>query len=241
MNKILGVIGGNGVLATTRLCQLVEEKVTKNGAFRDGHHPEMIVWYATPAPSRSMYLEGRGPSFIPDYINVGRKMKECGCTSLCMCCNTAHFAIKEISEGVGLPFISIIDEVVKRVVSKGYRKVGIICTEGCLITDLYGKSFCKYGSTAQLVYPQDEMRKAMTQGICNVKNSIRFDKSNAEHPTLLFEKVSESLIAKGVDCLIGGCTDISAAFSPSEYKGVPYYDSLDVLADIIQKDFTPVR
>lgn len=241
MGNKIGIIGGNGVLATTRLCQLVEEKGTKNGAFRDGHHPEMIVWYATPAPSRSMYLEGRGPSFIPDYINVGLKLKECGCTSLCMCCNTAHFALDEISEGVGLPFISIIDEVVKRVVAGGYQRVGVICTEGCLLTDLYGKSFCKYGSTAKLIYPKDDMRKAMTQGICNVKNATRFNLESEEHPTLLFGKVSDSLIAEGADCLIGGCTDISAAFSPDVYKGKPYFDSLEVLADIIYKEFSPDR
>ena len=86
---MIGVIGGNGVAATNRLCQLVEEKITRNGAFRDAHHPEMIIWQATQAPSRSMYLEGRGPSWIEDYVEIGRKLKACGCSKLCMCCNTS--------------------------------------------------------------------------------------------------------------------------------------------------------
>ena len=77
---MIGVIGGNGVAATNKLCQLIEEDLTKNGAYRDVHHPEMIVWQATQAPSRSMYLEGKGPSWIEDYVNVGLKLKECGCT-----------------------------------------------------------------------------------------------------------------------------------------------------------------
>jgi len=93
---MIGVIGGNGVAATNRLCQLVEMKITENGAFRDAHHPEMIIWQATQVPSRSMYLEGKGESFIPGYVEVGRKLKACGCTELCMCCNTAHYAIKEL-------------------------------------------------------------------------------------------------------------------------------------------------
>ena len=57
---MIGVIGGNGVAATNRLCQLIEEIGVKDGAFRDAHHPEMIIWQATQVPSRSMYLEGRG-------------------------------------------------------------------------------------------------------------------------------------------------------------------------------------
>jgi aspartate racemase len=72
---MIGVIGGNGVAATNRLCQLIEEKLTELGAYRDAHHPEMIIWQATQAPSRSMYLEGRGPSWIEDYIEIGKKIK----------------------------------------------------------------------------------------------------------------------------------------------------------------------
>lgn len=47
---MIGIIGGNGVAATNKLLQLIEEKITKNGAFRDCHHPEMIAWQATQAP-----------------------------------------------------------------------------------------------------------------------------------------------------------------------------------------------
>ena len=37
---MIGVIGSNGVAATNKLCQLIEEMGVKNGAFRDAHHPE---------------------------------------------------------------------------------------------------------------------------------------------------------------------------------------------------------
>ena len=73
---MLGIIGGNGVAATNRLLELIEEKYTRNGAFRDAHHPEMIVWQATQAPSRSMYLEGKGESFISDYV------RNCVCVAI---------------------------------------------------------------------------------------------------------------------------------------------------------------
>lgn len=88
---MIGIIGGNGVAATNKLNCLIEERLTREGAFRDAHHPEIITWQATQAPSRSMYLEGRGPSWIEDYVEIGEKLKSCGCTELCMCCNTAHY------------------------------------------------------------------------------------------------------------------------------------------------------
>ena len=138
---MLGVIGGNGVAATNRLCQLIEEKRTRSGAYRDDHHPEMIIWQATHAPSRSMYLEGRGPSFIEDYVRIGKLLKQLGCLELCMCCNTAHYAVDELSEKIKLPFINIMDEVAKVVAQKGCKKVLVMCTAGLRKYHLYEKSF----------------------------------------------------------------------------------------------------
>lgn len=116
---MIGVIGGNGVAATNKLCQLIEEKCTQNGAFRDCHHPEMIVWQATQAPSRSMYLEGRGESFLDDYIRIGKHLKVCGCDTLCMCCNTAHYFIDELKDSIGIEIINILEEVAKAIKRMG--------------------------------------------------------------------------------------------------------------------------
>lgn len=52
---MIGVIGANGVAATNRLCELIEERVVKSGGYRDCHHPEMLIWQATQVPSRSIY------------------------------------------------------------------------------------------------------------------------------------------------------------------------------------------
>ncbi|MDR0738317.1 MAG: aspartate/glutamate racemase family protein, partial [Prevotellaceae bacterium] len=129
---IIGIIGGAGVAATNKLCELIENKLVERGAFRDGHHPEMIIYQATKAPSRSMYLEGRGPSFVEDYFNIGVKLKEAGAHVICMCCNTAHFAIDELQERIGLPFINVIKEVVLLAKKTNNHRIGLIASEGCL-------------------------------------------------------------------------------------------------------------
>ena len=230
---MLGIIGGNGVAATNRLCQLIEEKLTADGAYRDCHHPEMIVWQSTQAPSRSMYLEGRGPSWIEDYVEVGRKLKECGCTELCMCCNTAHYAIDVLTNEIGLPFINLLDIVSVECNKRGARRVGVMCTDGLKKYRLYDKYFPN--ADMQLVYPDDEMQRFVTLGICNAKNSKRNDPNSDEYPEKCFSRICDWFIEQGVDCIVGGCTDISAVFSPNDWKGVSYVDSLIVLSDTIIK------
>lgn len=230
---MIGVIGGNGVAATNRLCVLVEEMKTKAGAFRDAHHPEMIIWQATQVPSRSMYLEGRGESFIPGYVDVGRKLKACGCTELCMCCNTAHYAIDELQEKIGLPFINLLEEVAKEANLKGAKRIGMMCSDGLRKFKLYDKWFEYVNPEMHLIYPDDEMQKLVTLGICNAKNNKRYDPSSEEYPEKLFTDVCDHLVEHGVDCIVGGCTDINAVFCPKEYKGICYVDSLTVLASEI--------
>lgn len=233
---MIGVIGGNGVAATNRLCQLIEDKLTREGAFRDAHHPEMIIWQATQVPSRSMYLEGRGESFVPGYVDVGRKLKACGCTELCMCCNTAHYAIGELEKEIELPFINLLSEVAKECDSFGAKRIGMMCSDGLRKIGLYDRYFVTTNPQMHLVYPNDELQRLVTLGICNAKNSKRNNPEGDEYPEKLYSRICDWFVEQGVDCIVGGCTDISAVFSPKQLNGIKYVDSLVVLANkIVEK------
>ena len=103
---IFGMIGGAGVAATNCFNNKLENKLTSVGAYRDQHHPEVICYQATNVPSRSMYFEGRGPSFIPGYIDIAKRLERFGADILFMNCNTAHAAFDEISSAVNIGFIT---------------------------------------------------------------------------------------------------------------------------------------
>ena len=224
---MIGIIGGAGVAATNKLCELIETRLTQDGAYRDAHHPEMIIYQATQAPSRSMYLEGRGDSFIEDYIIAGKKLKAAGASTICMCCNTAHFAIDEIQSRVELPFVNMIEEVVFKIKEKTPEKVGIIASDGCLKGNVYEKYLAAYLPEAALIYPDVEQQKEVTRGICNIKNVSRFlDRQHPDRPLNIFNNIYNHLVEKGADCVIIGCTDIRVDF----YHRAAV-DSLEVLAE----------
>ena len=231
---MIGVIGGNGVAATNKLLQIIEENCVKNGAFRDCHHPEMIVWQATQAPSRSMYLEGRGESFLEDYIRIGQHLKDCGCDKLCMCCNTAHYFIDELKEKIGVKFINILDEVAKVVADMGGRKIGIMCSDGLRKVGLYEKYIKNQIPSSEIFYPTDEMQVFVTKGICNSKNKNRLlPNSDEDSPAYCFSKVCEWFVRQGCDTIVAGCTDIRNVYYRSTTENVRYIDSLEVLAEAI--------
>ncbi|MFA6185098.1 MAG: amino acid racemase [Candidatus Shapirobacteria bacterium] len=233
-NEVIGIIGGAGVAATNKLNELIENIFTLNGAFRDMHHPEIIIYQATKAPSRSMYLEGKGESFISDYIKIGKKLKSAGATTLCMSCNTAHYAIDEIQNEVGLPFINLIEEVVSEIKNTNQKKIGLIASDGCLMGKVYEKYFDKIYPEAKIIYPDKIFQQEVTRGICNIKNINRFkEDSSLDRPKNIFTNVSKHLIKKNADIILIGCTDIRV-----DYFNQNSVDSLEVLAKkIYQKTY----
>lgn len=234
---MLGIIGGNGVAATNKLNSLIEEYFTRKGFIRDCQHPEIITWQATKVPSRSMFLEGRGESFIPDYIKIGLELKRIGCSHLCMCCNTAHFALDELQDKIGLPFINLVQHVVDSALKTNASKIGLIASDGCLFGKVYEKYFSQSDSE-RLIYPELEFQKMVTRGICNIKNSSRFYPIDSpERPKTLFNNVCKHLHEKGAELIILGCTDISVDFTQQDYRDCNIIDSLALLAQCICTQF----
>lgn len=230
----IGVIGGNGVAATNRLCDMIERKVTAAGAFRDAHHPEMIVWQATSVPSRSMFLEGRGPDWRPDYINIAKRFKSLGCNIGCMCCNTAHYAIEDIENGSGLKFINLLEEVAKAVKASRVQRVEMFCSDGARKFDIYGAVFGRVCPEVEMVYPSELRQANVTKVICSVKTRVRFD---GEPRAMLQELIAQSKVP-----VVLGCTDLRVAFShESNLPEKVVVDSLECLADTIVRTFTEGR
>ena len=178
-----------------------------------------------------MYLEGKGPSFIDDYVNVGIKLKNAGAETICMCCNTAHYALLEIESKVGVKFINLIEEVALKCKQSGAKKVGLVASDGCLGGKVYERYFAEICPDVELVYPDADVQKNVTKGICNVKNIHRFDAmDSSERPARIFEEVRKHLVGKGCDIVVMGCTDIRVDYHSDDLHVI---DSLEVLADKI--------
>jgi|GEM_PF-904043 len=226
---IIGIIGGAGVKAGVELMRRIEDKVTGMGAYRDGHHPEIILWQATSAPSRSMFLEGRGPSFVGPYVEVARKLKKCGAKILCMSCNTAHAAIRQVERAAGIPFIDLLKEtaLTLRADFPGKYRVGLLCSQGTADHRLYDACFAKHHPKAVAVYPDQRFQALVNRGICEVKNTSDMSPANKT-----FRKAVRHLMGKKTDVIVIACTDISLALGAKDFES-DFLDTTDVLADSI--------
>ncbi|MFC1659363.1 aspartate/glutamate racemase family protein [Pseudomonadota bacterium] len=228
---IFGIIGGAGVKASNELMKRIENTVTDMGAYRDFHHPEIILWQATSSPSRSMYLEGKGPSFIEDYISIAKNLKSSGASYIFMCCNTAHYAIEQIKKEVKIKVINLLEETVKTLKKDflDYKNVGLLCSDGTKKHKLYDKYFNKIYSGVNIIYPEDDFQKFVTDGICKVK-----DRNDMTPANVSFHKAINHLKDKGANMIVIVCTDISLALGNKDFD-IPYLDTTDVLKNTLLK------
>jgi len=87
MEKIIGILGGMGPLATVDLFRRI---VMKTPAKKDQDHPRIIIYNNSKVPDRTAYILGRGEDPLPELIDSAKKLEQWGAGFIIMPCNTAH-------------------------------------------------------------------------------------------------------------------------------------------------------
>ncbi len=220
VSKLLGVLGGLGPAATVYFYELL---TTRTKALCDQDHIDMVISSRATTPDRTAYILGRSDENPLDVmISEAVKLQEYGADLIVMPCNTAHYFFDEISRAIDVPMLNIIEETVKYCTLRGYKKVGIMATDGTLDTSTYQMKLTEHGLDFAL--PDADSQRVVMDIIYQ---SVKRGKT----PSLSeFSHAADSLWSSGCDCVILGCTELSLV--KREYKlDDRYVDSMEVLAE----------
>jgi len=230
--ETLGIIGGCGVAAANELMFRIEKKLTELGCTDDAQQPEIILFKATQAPSRIAFASKKSKeSFVPRFVEVGKCLKKCGATLCCIPCNTAHCAIDEIEREVGLPFINIIEETLRfiRLNFPETKKVGVLCSSGTRISELYQNTAKKIGYSFDIILPNEQFQPNVDAGIASIKGGLQY--RSPEKAASYFLPAANDLIDNSSEILVLGCTEIPLAIRDKYYRNIRVIDTIDVLAN----------
>ncbi len=226
MKKTLAILGGMGPEASELMYKtLIRMSIEKFGAVHNDQFPD-IALFSVPVPD-----------FISDELSkkAALKMlktkvkmvnpKDILCFSIA--CNTAHLLIRELQKETSVPFVSMVDEMIKQVKKGGFKKIGLMGTPTTLRTGLYDMAFEEAG--IESVLPQqnqiDQLEKVIRSVIAG---------TNGKKEIEILVKIADSLVSKGAEAIILGCTELPLVF-PSKYK-VQSFNSISVLAEaLLQK------
>ncbi|MBN2100609.1 amino acid racemase [Candidatus Dojkabacteria bacterium] len=222
--KTIGVLGGMGPVVTAEFMRyLVKFSQIKSGAVQDNEYPPSIVY--------SIGLEGFGEKGITDrrivkeqLLNYVKKIESDGADFIVIPCNSVHEFIDDMRNEVGIPIISIIEEVCKKAKAIGSRNVGVLSGISTYETKLYIKFLESLGLHG--------INVTQSQNI-ELKNVIRnvMGGANNKDDTKVLKRIVCDLNVRGAEIIIVGCTELSLAVSQNDID-VKLVDSLEVLAHV---------
>jgi aspartate racemase len=220
MQKIIGVLGGMGPLATV---EFMKKVITQTPAAIDQEHIPMLIRNIPQIPDRTQFILGLGAD---PYIELSRGFSElcrAGATCIVIPCNTAHFWYDRLASASHVHMISIIQSVANRAHDLKHHKVGILATDATIKTSLYQLALQTQG--IDVCIPEHAQQVDVMNGIKAVKAG------QIALATALISPAFEQMIAYGADAVILGCTEIPIALNNiSQLSPEKCLDSLDILA-----------
>ncbi|HXF67998.1 MAG TPA: amino acid racemase, partial [Burkholderiales bacterium] len=136
MNRLLGVLGGMGPLATVDFMRKVIEATP---ARSDQEHLPLIVYSVPQVPDRTAAILQGGASPLPAMLRGIEVLGRAGAQALAIPCNTAHYWYDELVRQGGLPILHIADAACAALERRGVRgaAVGLLATSGTLAAGFY--------------------------------------------------------------------------------------------------------
>ncbi len=187
---------------------------------RDQDYLNVIVSCASwlPSPSRCFY-SGDNPA--PAIRQELLRLYQFGARVLVVACNTAHIYFSEFQEDLppDLVLIDIIDEVVKSVIRRRIKRVGLLGSQATIESKVY-ETILKQWSVECITLPSSKNQCVM-EIIDDVKRGV-FRRSE-------IADLASDLLNLGSEAVILGCTEISVLLAKNTGEA-RYIDSTTIAA-----------
>ncbi len=220
--KIAGVLGGMGPYATV---DFMSKVISLTPAESDQDHVRMLVDHNPKTPDRQINSDEQRQAVRETLAVMAVGLEAAGADFLVMPCNTAHAFCDLAVEKTSIPFLNIITETVAAIheLEPDAASVGVLATDACLQDKLYQTAIHDAGMSVLL--PSVGEQDAVMKLVFKIKGGDQG--SDVAHE---MSNIANSLIQRGADILIAGCTEIPLVLSP-ERMTVPCISSTDVLAE----------
>lgn len=219
-NKSIAILGGMGPQASAKLLEVIVNMATVDfGAEITDDFPEVIL---NSIPIADFISDKKSIRVVFQTLKRSvRRMENFNPVSFSIACNTAHVLLNDLQAETDIPFISIIEEVVKSVSNAQLEKVGILATPTTIKSRLYQEILKKRGIRCVAL---SQKGQRTTEGI--IRNVLAGKINNNDRKKLI--TLAKDLQIQGAQGIILGCTELPLIF-PGKFN-LPVFNSIEILA-----------
>lgn len=223
---VICILGGMGPQASSRLLSMIIEKFAVEGCVDSDDFPEVVV-DSIPVPDFISDLKNREIALGMLKKRI-RLMNAFEPDCFAVACNTAHILLDELKTCSRSHFVSIIDEVFRRVVAENIKTVGLLASPTTINMGLFQKAFGRIG--IKVVKPD---KTELDRIDCVIRRVISGRASKRDVRFLV--TVARRLKKRGAEGIILGCTELPLVF-PRKFE-LLVFNSLEILADALVLTF----
>ena len=226
--KRLGILGGMGPAASA---EFVNRLIAQTPASCDQEHIPFVLWNNPQVPDRSTSLRNEDDRPLPFLLQGIQVLKAVGCDLVVIPCNTAHFWYDDMIK-LKVPIVHIVDSVADALRDAGVENgtIGVMGTQATVELGLYQQKLNESGWDC-IVPTKEEMDTLVQPAIDMIKGGKILESQ------LSIIKVIHSLIDRGAQAVVLGCTELPLAIKIASEKGVPIINSIDSLVKSAIKNF----
>ena len=230
--KRLGILGGMGPAASA---EFVVRLIEQTPASCDQEHIPFVLWNNPQVPDRSTSLRNEDDKPLPFLLQGVQVLKAVGCDLIVIPCNTAHFWYDDMIK-LKVPIVHIVDSVADALRDAGVENgtIGVMGTQATVELGLYQYKLNKFGWDC--IVPSKEEMDTLVQPAIDL---IKGGKIIESQPLIV--KVIHSLIDRGAQAVVLGCTELPLAIKIPRENGVPIINSIDSLVKSVIKHFNKHR
>jgi aspartate racemase len=215
--KTIGLIGGMSWESSAEYYRIVNETVKMR---LGGLHSAQCLMYSVDfAEIERLQHEGRWDEAGLVMASAARRLERGGADFIVLCTNTMHKLADAIETCVAIPMLHVADPTAEAIQAVGITRVGLLGTAFTMEQDFYrGRLTDKFG--LDVLIP-DANQRAIIHRVIYEELVLGIVKDESREA---YQRIITSLIERGAQGIILGCTEIMLLISPEDCP-VPSFDT----------------
>ncbi|MBN2344789.1 MAG: aspartate/glutamate racemase family protein [Candidatus Aminicenantes bacterium] len=220
--KTIGLLGGMTSESSLVYYKLVNEMAREK---LGGSHSAKSVMVSVDFGEIEPHMErGEWERVLAFMIGASRAVEKGGADFLVLCTNTMHKFVDEISRGISIPILHIVDATAAGIRKAGMKKVGLLGTRFTMEEDFYkGRLLEKHGITA--LVPEKPAREQVHKVIMDELSRGIINPASRD----AYWRIINDLAVRGAEGIILGCTEIPLLVKPKR-GAIPLFDTTAIHA-----------
>ncbi|HEY5876940.1 MAG TPA: aspartate/glutamate racemase family protein [Ilumatobacteraceae bacterium] len=207
--KVIGLLGGMSWESSALYYQLVNQEVLER--LGGTHSAECVMWSFDFHRVEALQAADDWSGAADLLGMTAQRLERAGAELLVLCTNTMHEVADEIGAAITIPLIHIADATADAIRSSGVERVALLGTRYTMERDFYrGRLESRHG--LNVVVPDEPDRSEIHRIIYDeLVRGIVADSSRQR-----YEGIIDSLVERGADGVILGCTEIELLVDPAD-------------------------